>query len=268
MGWVGTLRRPGPRVGFSLGVEGSATSFFLYYLLELIPHVAGLQNLKLAATASVADSYAIPAEPVHTFSAHLRSHSVFTPFVHQILDPFTQVFTNLFTILSTCSHFTVPRSPARFTVHCQLGNQKGINPWRRGESTCTREAAGRRRESSRGEQLQSGGRQQREQREHRGSRGSTAEGVEGEQSALAEGSRGSRGSSCRGRISRSCSEGGESCRGISCRGSSRGSTKGAHSSQLQSREGAAADVQRCRGAQLQREQRIAGSCQEPCNYER
>ena len=212
--------------------------------------------------------YAIPAEPVPTFSAHLRSHSVFTPFVHQILDPFTQVFTNLFTILSTCSHFTVPRSPARFTVHCQLGNQKGINPWRRGESTCTREAAGRRRESSRGEQLQSGGRQQREQREHRGSRGSTAEGVEGEQSALAEGSRGSRGSSCRGRISRSCSEGGESCRGISCRGSSRGSTKGAHSSQLQSREGAAADVQRCRGAQLQREQRIAGSCQEPCNYER
>ena len=39
--------------------------------------------------------YAIPAEPVHTFSPHLRSHSVFTPFVHKILDPFTQVFTNL-----------------------------------------------------------------------------------------------------------------------------------------------------------------------------
>ena len=58
--------------------------------------------------------YAIPAEPVHTFSPHLRSHSVFTPFVHKILDPFTQVFTNL-KRGSQCSFLALGRrsTPAR-----------------------------------------------------------------------------------------------------------------------------------------------------------
>ena len=81
-------------------------------------HVSLPPDRYLGSTSRCAggQQYAIPAEPVHTFSPHLRSHSVSTPFVHQILDPFTQVFTNLFTILSTRSHFTVPRSPRLLTA--------------------------------------------------------------------------------------------------------------------------------------------------------